>query len=55
MLRGPTKQVEAFAEDVIAERGVRHGRLAVIPAQIETAQHAHSGGGAHHHEHIRVW
>jgi CopG family nickel-responsive transcriptional regulator len=55
VLRGPTKQVEEFAENVIAERGVRHGRLTVIPAAIETGRHAHGTGGAHAHEHIRVW
>jgi len=55
VLRGPTKRVEEFAENVIAERGVRHGRLAVIPAAIETGRHAHGTGGAYHHEHIRVW
>jgi CopG family transcriptional regulator, nickel-responsive regulator len=55
VLRGPTKQVEEFAENVIAERGVRHGRLTVIPAAIETGRHAHGRGGAHPHEHIRVW
>ena len=55
VLRGPTKQVEEFAENVIAERGVRHGRLTVIPAVIETGRHAHGTDGAHAHEHIRVW
>jgi CopG family nickel-responsive transcriptional regulator len=55
VLRGPTKRVEEFAENVIAERGVRHGRLMVIPAAIETGRHAHGAGGAHPHEHIRVW
>ena len=55
VLKGPTKRVEQFAENVMAERGVRHGRLAVIPAAIETGRHAHGTGGAHPHEHIRVW
>jgi CopG family nickel-responsive transcriptional regulator len=55
VLRGPTKRVEEFAENVIAQRGVRHGRFAVIPADIETGRHAHGRGGAHPHEHIRVW
>ena len=55
VLRGPTKRVEDFAENVIAERGVRHGRLMIIPAAIETGRHAHGRGEAHPHEHIRVW
>jgi len=54
-MRGPTAQVERFAEGVMAERGVRHGRLTVIPAEIETGRHAHGSGQAHAHEHIRVW
>jgi CopG family transcriptional regulator, nickel-responsive regulator len=55
VLRGQTKQVEEFAESVMAERGVKHGRLAVIPAAIETGRHAHGTGRTCSHEHIRVW
>jgi CopG family transcriptional regulator, nickel-responsive regulator len=54
-LRGPTAGVQDFAERVIAERGVRHGRLNVIPAEIKSGRHAHGEGQAHPHEHIRVW
>jgi CopG family transcriptional regulator, nickel-responsive regulator len=54
-LRGPTGGVEDFAERVMAERGVRHGRLTVIPAEITSGRHAHGAGHAHPHEHIRVW
>jgi CopG family transcriptional regulator, nickel-responsive regulator len=54
-LRGSTAQVEHFAEGVMAERGVRHGRLTVIPAEIEMGRHAHGSGQIHAHEHIRVW
>jgi CopG family nickel-responsive transcriptional regulator len=54
-LRGSAAQVERFAEGVMAERGVRHGRLTIIPAQIESGRHAHGAGQAHVHEHIRVW
>lgn len=31
ILRGATAQVEAFAESVMAQTGVRHGRLNLIP------------------------
>jgi len=55
VLRGPTKRVEEFAANVIAERGVLHGRLAVIPVAIKTGRHADGTGSAHPHEHIRVW
>ncbi len=32
VLKGPVGEVRHFAEHVIAERGVRHGRLLVMPA-----------------------
>jgi CopG family nickel-responsive transcriptional regulator len=55
VLKGATAEVEGFAESIMVERGVRHGRLAVIPAEIETDRHAHGSGRAHAHQHIRVW
>jgi CopG family nickel-responsive transcriptional regulator len=55
VLRGSTARVEGFAETLMAERGVRHGRLCVVPAEIETDRHVHGSGRAHAHEHIRVW
>jgi CopG family nickel-responsive transcriptional regulator len=53
-LRGPTAGVHDFAERVIGERGERHGRLTVIPAEIKSGRHAHGAGLAHAHEHI-LW
>ncbi|WP_291006571.1 hypothetical protein [Hyphomicrobium sp.] len=41
-----------FGEHVIAERGVRHGKLVMTPADIETGRHAR--GETHAHQHIRV-
>lgn len=55
VLKGATERVEQFAESIMVERGVRHGRLAVIPAEIETDRHAHGPGRPHAHQHIRVW
>ena len=40
ILRGPTPEVRRFAEQVQAERGVRHGQLNLIPVDVE-AVHAH--------------
>jgi CopG family nickel-responsive transcriptional regulator len=52
LLRGPKNEVEHFAQHVIAERGVRYGRLVVVPASAEgPAEHADDGGAAHHHRH----
>ncbi|MHB8623664.1 MAG: nickel-responsive transcriptional regulator NikR [Sulfuricaulis sp.] len=47
MLRGPVQAVRTFAEAVIAERGVRHGNLHVVPAAF-TDRHTH-GSGTHTH------
>lgn len=46
ILRGPTERVTAFARTVIAEKGVRHGQINVIPVRV--GKHSpHS-----HHEHV---
>lgn len=54
ILKGRTADVQAFAERLIAERGVRHGRLSLLPASIEITKHAHGEGHAHAHEHVKV-
>jgi CopG family transcriptional regulator, nickel-responsive regulator len=54
LLRGSIDQVEGFAQRIIAERGVRHGRVAVIPAEIDNERHAHGHGRARVHQHVRV-
>ena len=54
LLRGSIAQVEGFAQRIIAERGVRHGRVAVIPAEIDNERHAHGPGHARVHRHVRV-
>ncbi len=47
MLKGPVKQVRKFAQDIIAERGVRHGLLNLVSVELSRA-HSH-GGAAHRH------
>jgi len=54
VLRGESGEVRHFAEHVIAERGVRHGQLMVIPVDVSHESHPH--GGEHHthsHSHVR--
>ena len=48
ILRGPTLEVRRFAEQMTAERGVRHGQLNVIPvdADLPGVRKAHSTGQA---------
>lgn len=53
VLRGLSADVRHFAEHVIAERGVRHGRLVVVPVALEAETHAHSRGKPHVHAHVR--
>jgi CopG family nickel-responsive transcriptional regulator len=48
ILRGPTASVVAFAQAVIAEKGVRHGEFRPIPVDIGAARH-------HAHEHMRPY
>ena len=54
VLKGKTTDVKPLAEQIIAERGVRHGRLVIIPAEIKNVQHSHGKRPPRVHEHIRV-
>jgi CopG family nickel-responsive transcriptional regulator len=45
MLKGPINRVREFAEEMIAERGVRHGMLNLVSVEPGAA---HSHGGAKH-------
>jgi CopG family nickel-responsive transcriptional regulator len=46
-LSGPIQAVRKFANSVIAERGVRHGNLHIIPT--ERSERHHHGTGTHRH------
>jgi len=48
IIRGPTRQAVSFAESVIAQSGVRHGKINVISVERERA-HAHPAGHIHYH------
>jgi CopG family transcriptional regulator, nickel-responsive regulator len=47
ILRGPTEAVTRFAQDVIAQTGVRHGKFYPIPVESDSARRPH----VHHHPH----
>jgi CopG family nickel-responsive transcriptional regulator len=51
ILRGRSDKVQHFAEHVIAERGVRHGRVVLVPTDALATPHGH--GDDHHHHHPR--
>lgn len=54
ILKGGAGKVRHFAEHVIAERGVRHGKLVVVPVDRIEARHTHGEGDAAPHEHVHV-
>jgi len=47
LLKGPAQRVRAFADAIIAERGIRHGKLNLVSVEL-TSPHSH-GGTAHRH------
>jgi CopG family transcriptional regulator, nickel-responsive regulator len=56
ILRGTTVQVRAFADAMIAERGVRHGGLNLISVDIDHGSHSHGyapRGKALRHVHVK--
>lgn len=53
ILRGTGGSVQHLADHVIAERGVRHGRLVKIPVEAKAETHPH-GQTSHRHLHLHV-
>jgi CopG family nickel-responsive transcriptional regulator len=54
VLRGRTADVRHYADHVIAERGVRFGRLVLVPLESSSETHVHGPGGARHaHAHVK--
>jgi len=51
VLRGPVERVRGFANAVIAQAGVRHGTLSILPVRIREQAHEH-GDGAEPHLHF---
>ena len=52
VLKGAVAHVEAIANALFLERGVRHGRLSLVPLARE--EHAHTHGDGKAHVHFRV-
>jgi CopG family nickel-responsive transcriptional regulator len=51
ILRGKADEVQHFAEHVIAERGVHHGRVVLVPTDVMIKPHTHADGTTHGHPH----
>lgn len=47
LLKGPTAEVRACANRLIAERGVRHGMLNLVPVDVERHVHSHHAHEPH--------
>jgi CopG family nickel-responsive transcriptional regulator len=54
LMRGATADVRHVGEHIAAERGVRHGRLVVVPVEVERTSHPHGHGRPHAHDHFKV-
>lgn len=50
IMRGPIKKVQDLANAVMAERGVRHGKLHMVPVDMAEVSHT-SEGTPHVHSH----
>ena len=53
ILRGKADKVQHFGEHVIAERGVRHGQVVLVPTDALAKPAAHGEAAHHHHPHRR--
>ncbi|MBW9262938.1 MAG: hypothetical protein K1566_03800 [Candidatus Thiodiazotropha sp. (ex. Lucinisca nassula)] len=54
VVRGPVERVQAFANATIAQPGVQHGNLYMVPAKIAAQTHRHgSDSQAYRHMHVQ--
>jgi len=54
VLRGAMRDVRNFAQHIVSERGVRHGRLVTVPVEFENQKHPHSAEPGRRHLHVHV-
>ncbi len=54
VLKGASAAVRHVAEHVVAERGVKYGRLVTVPVDMVAERHAHGDDISHPHEHVHV-
>lgn len=54
VLKGAMRDVRHFAQHVVSERGVRHGKLVTVPVEFDNQKHAHGGVPERRHLHIHV-
>jgi CopG family transcriptional regulator, nickel-responsive regulator len=49
LLKGPSQQVRVYADEILAERGIRHGKLNLIHVEVGPT-HSHDGST---HSHLK--
>lgn len=54
VLKGAMRDVRRFAQHVVAERGVRHGKLVTVPVEFDNQKHPHGGVPERRHLHVHV-
>jgi CopG family nickel-responsive transcriptional regulator len=54
LLRGTAAEVQGFADQVITQRGVRHGQLVLVPVQTAVETHRHGKAPARPHSHLHL-
>jgi CopG family nickel-responsive transcriptional regulator len=52
-LKGPTKEVRQFAHRVVAQTGVRHGSVNIVPVHLALGGKDHDHGDGAHHVHLQ--
>ena len=54
LLQGDAAEIRDFADALFSERGIRHGRLALVPIEPQRDAHPHGPGPAREHVHLKV-
>ena len=54
LLRGDAKTMRRYADNILAERGVRHGHLHMVSVDTEKSAHSDEHGHPFEHVHLKV-
>ncbi len=53
VLRGASKAIQSFSDEITTQRGVRHANLHLVPVKVTSDRHRH-GPDTRSHEHIQA-
>jgi len=54
ILRGPLTDVRQCADAMLAQTGVRHGQVHMVPVDAQSGKHSHGDGHTHGHGHSHL-